>query len=110
MKLLYLTSLLFGVSLAVVVPRKATYDGYQVVRLSVGEQLPKVKGLIEKLALSTWNGGPKENSEVDIVIPADKLADFEASTADFVSTIMHKNLGASIAKEADYPIYAGNVP
>ncbi|KAI4212342.1 MAG: hypothetical protein LQ351_004912 [Letrouitia transgressa] len=106
MKLLYLTSLLFGVSLAVVVPRKATYDGYQVVRLSVGEQLPKVKGLIEKLALSTWNGGPKENSEVDIVIPADKLADFEASTADFVSTIMHKNLGASIAKEADYPIYA----
>lgn len=109
MRLLYLTSLIFGVALSVVVPRKATYDGYKVVRLEIGEQLPKVEGLIEKLSLSTWNGSPKENSEVDIVIPADKVADFEASTADLDSKVMHENLGASIAKEADYPVYAGNV-
>ncbi|KAL9607664.1 MAG: hypothetical protein Q9167_007444 [Letrouitia subvulpina] len=106
MRLLYLTFFIFNVALAVVVPRKATYDGYKVVRLEVGEQLPKVEGLIEKLSLLTWNGGPKEKSEVDIVVPADKVAEFEASTADLDSKVMHENLGASIANEADYPVYA----
>lgn len=106
MKLQQLVPLIFGLASAVVVPRKASYDGYKVVRLEVGDSLVKVKSLIQKLSLSTWNGGLKANSEIDIVVPADKVAQFDSSTADLDSIIMHENLGASIAKEAAYPVYA----
>ncbi|KAL8720005.1 MAG: hypothetical protein Q9225_003076 [Loekoesia sp. 1 TL-2023] len=105
MKFLLLTPLIFALISAVVVPRKANYDGYKVFRLQVGKDLSKVESLIQKLSLSTWNGGPKENSEVDIVVPADKVTEFESSTADLDSSVMHENLGASIAKETDYQVY-----
>ncbi|KAL8802515.1 MAG: hypothetical protein Q9182_003755 [Xanthomendoza sp. 2 TL-2023] len=105
MKLFLLAPLILGLVSAVIVPRKANYDGYQVVRLSVGSDLPKVKNLIQSLALSTWNGGPKANAEVDIVVPADKVAEFQASTADLDKTVMHGNLGESISQETEYPAY-----
>ncbi|KAL8813124.1 MAG: hypothetical protein Q9223_007124, partial [Gallowayella weberi] len=105
MKLLLFASLVLGLVSAVIVPRKANYDGYQVVRLSVGSDLPKVKNLIQSLALSTWNGGPKANAEVDIVVPADKVAEFQASTVDLDKAVMHENLGQSIAQETEYPVY-----
>lgn len=92
---------------SLIVPRKVNYDGYKVVRLSTGSSLAKVKSLIKDLSLSTWNGGPKENAEVDIVIPADKVAEFESSTADLAKTVMHENLGAAIAEEGDYSDYRG---
>ncbi|KAL9035342.1 MAG: hypothetical protein Q9180_004914, partial [Flavoplaca navasiana] len=97
----------FILSLAssLIVPRKVNYDGYKVVRLSTGSSLAKVKTLIKDLSLSTWNGGPKENAEVDIVIPADKVTEFESSTADLAKTVMHENLGAAIAEEGDYSDY-----
>ena len=92
---------------SLIVPRKVNYDGYKVVRLSTGSSLGKVKKLIKDLSLSTWNGGPKENAEVDIVIPADKVTEFESSTADLAKTVMHENLGAAIAEEGDYSDYRG---
>ncbi|KAL8752131.1 MAG: hypothetical protein Q9199_005962 [Rusavskia elegans] len=98
---LLLSPLIFTVVSSLIVPRKVNYDGYKVVRLSTGSSLPKVKSLIKDLSLSTWNGGPKANAEVDIVIPADKVADFESSTADLAKTVMHENLGAAIAEESD---------
>lgn len=107
MKLLFLTQLILTLVSAVVIPRKANYDGFKVVRLQVGKDVSKVESLIQKLSLSTWNGVPKENSEVDIVVPADKVAVFESSTADLDSSVMHENLGASIAKETDYQVYTG---
>ncbi|KAL8756833.1 MAG: hypothetical protein Q9184_004373 [Pyrenodesmia sp. 2 TL-2023] len=106
MKLQLLAPLVIGLVSAVVVPRKANYDGYKVVRLEVGDNLSQVKNLIQELSLSTWNGSPKANSEVDVVVPADQVASFDSSTADMDSSIMHQNLGASIAKETDYPPYA----
>lgn len=106
MKLLLLAPLILCLVTAVVVPRKANYDGYKVVRLQVGDNLLQVKNLIQELSLSTWNGSPKANSEVDLVVPADQVADFDTSTANLDSSVMHQNLGASIAKETDYPLYA----
>ncbi|KAL8894456.1 MAG: hypothetical protein Q9207_008498 [Kuettlingeria erythrocarpa] len=106
MKLLLLAPVILSLVTAVVVPRKANYDGYKVVRLQVGDNLSQVKDLIQKLSLSSWNGSPKVNSEVDLVVPADQVADFDSSTANLDSSIMHQNLGASIAKETDYPLYA----
>ncbi|KAI4169160.1 MAG: hypothetical protein LQ343_005905 [Gyalolechia ehrenbergii] len=105
MKLLVLASLVLGLVSAIVVPRKANYDGYRVVRLQVGDDSSKVKNIIQQLSLSTWNGAPKDNSEVDVVVPADKFSEFESSTAGLNSSIMHEDLGASIAKETDYQAY-----
>lgn len=106
MKSLFFASLVLGLVSAIVVPRKANYDGYRVVRLQVGDDVSRVKNIIQELSLSTWNGAPKDNSEVDVVVPADKFLQFESSTADLDSSIMHANLGASIARETDYQVYA----
>ncbi|KAL8715441.1 MAG: hypothetical protein Q9220_000775 [cf. Caloplaca sp. 1 TL-2023] len=105
MRLFLLASLVSSLVSAVVVPRKANYDGYKVVRLDVGNNLAKVESLIQKLSLKTWNGGPKQDSEVDVVVPADKVSEFDANTADLSSSVMHENLGASIAAETIYPVY-----
>ena len=109
MKILLFAPAIFALASAVAVSRKVDYSGYKVVRLDIGEKLSKVESLIDSLGLSTWNGGPKENSKVDIVVPASKVADFDADTKDFDSHVMHEDLGASIAQEADYPVYAGRL-
>ncbi|KAL8933706.1 MAG: hypothetical protein Q9216_006244, partial [Gyalolechia sp. 2 TL-2023] len=106
MKFLALASLVLGLVSAIVVPRKANYDGYRVVRLQVGDDSSKVKNIIQDLSLSTWNGAPRSNSEVDVVVPADQFSEFESSTVDLESSTMHENLGASIARETDYQVYA----
>ncbi|KAL8788338.1 MAG: hypothetical protein Q9213_001735 [Squamulea squamosa] len=105
MKFLLFASFLLTLVSSLIVPRKINYDGYKVIRLSVGSSLPKVETLIQDLSLSTWNGGPKANAEVDVVVPADKVAEFESNTADLAKTVMHENLGASIAQESDSSDY-----
>lgn len=105
MKSLLLTPVLLSLATAALVPRQANYDGYQVVRLQVGNNLTEVQNTIKTLSLSTWNGGPKPNSEVDIVVPPNVAEQFEADTAGLSSSVMHANLGESIAQETDYPSY-----
>ena len=81
MKLLLLAPLFLSLNSAVVVPRKANYDGYQVVRLQVGDHLTQVQNLIKDLSLSTWNGGPKTDATVDVVVPAAAVKTFDAEVA-----------------------------
>ena len=107
MKVFAVGSLILGLASAAAVPQKVDYDGYQVIRLQVGDNLARVQSLIQTLSLSTWNGGPKTNSEVDIVVPAAVTEQFEADTAGLSSSVMHTNLGESIAQEANYPVYEG---
>ena len=90
---------------AAIVPRSANYDGYQVVRLEVGDNLARVQSLIRTLSLSTWNGGPQKESTVDVVIPTDVTGEFNARVQDLNPQIMHDDLGASIAQETAYPVY-----
>lgn len=106
MRLPVLAPFVFGLVSALALPRATKYDGYKVVRVEVGDKIVEVETLIQKLALSTWNGGAKAHSEVDIVVPADKVAEFDSEAADLDSRIMHENLGFSIARETDYQIYA----
>ena len=68
-----------------------------------------MQSLIKTLSLSTWNGGPKPNSEVDIVVPAAVTEQFEAGTVGLSSSVMHANLGQSIAQEENYPVYQGKL-
>ncbi|KAI4142983.1 MAG: hypothetical protein LQ341_003058 [Variospora aurantia] len=106
MRLPLLAPLALGLVSAIVLPRQANYDGYKVVRVEVGDKVAEVEKLIQKFALSTWNGGAKAHSEVDVVVPADKIAEFDSEAAGLDSSIMHENLGSSIASEAEYQKYA----
>ena len=92
---------------AAAIPATADYDGYQVVRLAVGADVARVNDLIENLSLSTWNGDPKANGAVDVVVPKDKVEEFEKTTAELQPQVMHADLGASIAQESEFDVYRG---
>lgn len=107
MKLLLASSYLLTFVHAVAVPGKVSYDNYKVIRLGVGNNLSKVNDLLREFSLSTWNGAPKADGQVDVVVPDSQLKAFQDSTTNMESQVMHENLGASIAKETAYKKYIG---
>src|SRR5438105_988076 len=107
MKSLLFCLLLFALASAFAVPGKVSYNGYKVVHLAVGNNVAQVNDIIEKLSLSTWKGGPKTNGFADIVIPPHQIQSFYESTAHMNTEVMHDDLGASIAEESEFSVYAG---
>jgi hypothetical protein len=87
--------------------QRKSYDGYKVVRLSVGQDVAKVSSIIEKLDLTTWMGPPKAGRHSDIVIPPAQVAAFEAATVGMKATVMHEDLGLSIDEQNTFSTYAG---
>lgn len=109
MRLLSLSS---AVALAVATAALASeetvsYDGYKVLRIAAGADLKKVHDVIDSLALDTWNNGIHSDGQVDVVVPAGKVPAFEAQTAGMKKTVMHSDLGKSIAKEMKFQPYVG---
>jgi len=102
-----LVALAEGATLA---ERKVSYDGYQVVRVEVGDQAPRLNRLVADLGLSTWMGGAKDGGLADIVIPPDRVSEFHSRVADLDTTTMHEDLGASMAEERVFHNYAGSSP
>lgn len=94
---------------AVSVASKVSYEGSKVFRLNGGADTAKVKSIISKYKLDVWTGPVKANSHVDVVVPPSLITKFEKETEDIESEIMHEDLGASIADETNYEIYAGTV-
>jgi hypothetical protein len=84
---------------------KTNYDGAQVVRVAVGDDVVPLMKIIDKLSLPSWkgvapNGVPKANGNVDLVVPAEKVAQFSELVDGMEFEVMHDDLGASIAAEA----------
>lgn len=100
---LYLLAFVYGAA----IPGKVSYNNYKVIRVGVEDSLAKVNDLLRELSLSTWNGAPKADGHVDVVVPGFQLKAFKGSTANMETQVMHENLGASIAKETDYKKYIG---
>ena len=107
MRFLLATQLLLALASAGIIPRKASYDGAKVFRMPVGHESEKVKTIINDLHLSTWNGDAKDNSIIDLFVPAEKVVDFEDATLDLDTEIMHEDLGASIAEESNFSSFSG---
>ena len=103
MKFLLLSSLFLALAnaTAIVSTGKISYDGYKVLRV---QSSPQVKEVIQSLGLATWKGAPKDTGTVDVVVPpgVKDLNQFDAH-------VMHADLGASIAQEAQFEPYAGKV-
>ncbi|KAL2195240.1 carboxypeptidase [Corynascus similis CBS 632.67] len=87
-------------------PQRRSYDGYKVVRLTVGQDVAKVNGIIDRLGLTTWKGKPRAGAAADIVIPPSQADAFVAETTGMEAVTMHEDLGASIAQESTFHIYA----
>ena len=102
MKFFLLPGLFLALANATAIPSSAkiTYDGYRVLRV---QSSPHVKELIQSLGLSTWKGAPKATGTVDVVVPPG-VKDLDG----FDAHVMHEDLGASIAQEAQFEPYAGN--
>ena len=101
MKCLLISGLLFALAnaTAIVSTSEVNYDGYKVLRV---QSSPRVKELIQGLGLSTWKGAPKDTGTVDVVVPPG-VKDLD----EFDAHVMHADLGASIAQEAQFEPYAG---
>jgi len=98
-------SLLAALATAVIA-EKVSYDGAQALRIAVGKDSIKLNDIIETLDLPTWKGIakgtglPAEGGHVDLVVPADKKAEFKKLAKGFKVEVMHEDLGASIAAES----------
>lgn len=101
-----LSSILLGAGLATNgLAERVSYDGARAVRIPVGEDVEPLANIIRRLELPTWKGVtrdgiPHPGSNVDLVVPADKVTLFDALTKGFSVEIMHEDLGASIAAES----------
>ncbi len=102
-----LSHLLTITTCAVLQPQQVSYDGYKVVRVSVGDDVDKVRSVVADLGLATWKGMPRAGAFADIVVPPHHVEDFVSRIADLSSTTMHHDLGAAMAEEAQYQIYVG---
>jgi|SRR3569833_67328 len=87
--------------------QKVSYDGYKVVRVSVGDELSHINDIVAELGLTTWKGAPKANSPADIVVPPAQVAAFHSRIDGLEAVTMHEDLGASMKAEGSYESYAG---
>ena len=106
MKFLGLTLASLGLASAASVAKKVDYDGWKVYRVNVGENKAKVSDVVSNLKLATWKGKVETSPVVDVMVPPSQVEEFEKFTEDLDTTVMHDNLGLSIAEEADFPVYA----
>jgi Carboxypeptidase activation peptide len=108
MRYLALLSVLVALaSAAVLQPPKVSYDGYKVFRLAVGDEVSKVDAIISKLNLKTWTGAPRAGAFADLVVPPSQIDAFINETVGMDIITMHEDLGASIANESSFQVYAG---
>lgn len=102
---------ILGLSVGTSVVAKVSYEGAKAVRIPTGEDVTPVLEIIEKLSLPTWkgiaNGVPVANSNIDLVVPADKVAEFDQMVSEMTTEVMHEDLGLSIAEEGNMEVYAG---
>jgi len=101
-----------GLASAAAVQNKATvntkvsYDGWKVFRVTVGQDKATLSSVMDKLQLQTWKGKVATSDVVDVAVPPVHVSEFEAATERFKTTVMHEDLGASIAQEEVFEAYA----
>ena len=109
MKLLGITLASLGLVSAASVSNKQTvsYDDWKVFRVNGPSNTAKFQEVVKKLQLDVWKGKPSSGDVVDVSVAPEQLAAFEDATKNFETKLMHENLGASIANESTFSVYAG---
>lgn len=109
MKLLSITLASLGVASAASVSNKQffSYDDWKVFRVNGPSNTAKFQEVVKKLQLDVWKGKPSSGDVVDVSVAPEQLSAFEEATKGFETKLMHENLGASIADENTFSVYAG---
>lgn len=107
MKVTYIVSALSLIASAV--HAQESYSGYKVFRVPAenDEAASELQNLLSTLNLDTWKSPKKAGAFADIVVPPEKLTDFENLLGGKDRTVMHEDLGLSIADEAKFDTYQG---
>ncbi|KAF2714342.1 hypothetical protein K504DRAFT_477890 [Pleomassaria siparia CBS 279.74] len=106
MKFLSLTLASLGLASAASVANKVSkvsYDGWKVFRVNDGDTA-EFQAVVDNLQLKTWKGRVGHSAVVDVVVPPTQIEAFTSSGLD--TKLMHDDLGASIADETNFPVYA----
>jgi len=108
MKLLGVTLASLGlVSAASVSNQQAvSYDQFKVFRINGPSNTDKFQEVVKKLQLDVWKGKPSSGDVVDVSVAPEQLSAFQDATKGLDTKIMHENLGASIADENTFSVYA----
>ncbi|KAF4626386.1 hypothetical protein G7Y89_g11771 [Cudoniella acicularis] len=92
---------------------KVSYDGAKAIRIPMGEDVMPVMNIIKQLQLPTWKGVqegvPKAGGTVDLVVPADKVTEFNQLMTGINHEVLHDDLGASIEAEGKTKPYKKGV-
>jgi carboxypeptidase A4 len=107
MKFLAATLASLGLASAASVAKKVSYDDWKVYRVYVGSNAARISDVMSKLKLELWKVKPASSDVIDVMVPPSAIDDFEASTADVETSVMHDNLGLSITYENSFSVYAG---
>jgi len=107
MKFLGLTLASLGLASAASIATKVSYDGWQVYRVTVGDNKAKLKSVVNRLQLETWKGKIDSSAVVDVVVPPSQVDAFAASGLN--SKLLHDDLGLSIADETSFGVYAAGI-
>lgn len=78
-----------------------SYSGYKVVRLSTGENIDKVNGIVADLRLEAWK---ITRTFADVMVPPEKLDAFNAETETAgltVSKTLYEDLGVAVQAERE---------
>lgn len=104
-----LLGLLATASAATIQHAKVNYDGFKVFRVATVDEdaATHLQKVTEQLGLQKWETSFKAGSYNDLAVPPAQLAKFNELIGDMKSTVMHENLGESIAHEGSFPTYAG---
>lgn len=84
-----------------------SYDQFKVFRINGPSNTDKFQEVVKKLQLDVWKGKPSSGDVVDVSVAPEQLSAFQDATKDLDTKIMHENLGASIADENTFSVYAG---
>lgn len=86
------------------------YSGHKVIRIPTNnENVEKVQGIIDDLALDFWKYPKKAGLNADVVVPPAKVSSFTELVDGLESEIMHEDLGASIKVESTFETYKGKI-
>ncbi|KAF2264223.1 hypothetical protein CC78DRAFT_464034 [Lojkania enalia] len=109
MKFLTFTLASVGLASAASVAKKVNYSGFKVYRVNVGDNAVKLGEVVSSLQLETWKGKVASSKVVDVMVPPSEVEQFEQSTQELDTELMHEDLGASITEETNFSVYAAGL-
>ncbi|KOS20023.1 Metallocarboxypeptidase A [Escovopsis weberi] len=101
-----LSAFLVSAAAAVSIEVKVDYGGHKVFRVPVVDDVDRVNLVASQLDLQAWRPA-SAGSTAHFAVRPDKVDAFNKALGDLKPTVMHHDLGASIARESSFDANSG---